>query len=304
MAPSQAACYSEFAKIRANVLTARLTSPKFEPAPTSAFTKTSLERDLHRHAGPASAAARGAENPRRLPGSCHSPASGRVFGHSRESRRRADGPRGPHRRARGAADAARCARACCRRSGRRCSPTSRSGCASGRSTMRSPARAEAKAEFSTVSMTPGQLTLVETSTMDESVIRGNLKRVVENLCYDELQQLNRGVGFLLDRPDLETDGNPLAPATIVDCVRGCAEGRPGRDADQVPGAEGAEPDVAVRDQRDLRRPEQAPRGTEDRAGGGAAGQHRRRRGDRTRRDGKRPRGRRRRRRRHRSPKST
>ena len=34
-------------------------------------------------------------------------------------------------------------------------------------------KAEPKPEFSTVSMTPGQLTLVETSTMDESVIRGN-----------------------------------------------------------------------------------------------------------------------------------
>ena len=77
-------------------------------------------------------------------------------------------------------------------------------------------KAEPKPEFSTVSMTPGQLTLVETSTMDESVIRGNLKRVVENLCYEELQQLNRGVGFLMQRPDLETDGNPLAPGTIVD----------------------------------------------------------------------------------------
>ena len=77
-------------------------------------------------------------------------------------------------------------------------------------------KSEAKPEFSTVSMTPGQLTLVETSTMDESVIRGNLKRVVENLCYDELQQLNRGVGFLMHRPDLETDGNPLAPGMIVD----------------------------------------------------------------------------------------
>ena len=77
-------------------------------------------------------------------------------------------------------------------------------------------RVEAKAEFSTVSVTPGQLTLVETATMDESVIRGNLKRVVENLCYDELQQLNRGIGYLLERPDLETDTNPLAPGTIVD----------------------------------------------------------------------------------------
>ena len=77
-------------------------------------------------------------------------------------------------------------------------------------------RTEAKQEFSAVSMTPGQLTLVETATMDESVVRGNLKRVVENICYDELQQFNRGVGFLLERPELETDANPLAPGTIVD----------------------------------------------------------------------------------------
>ena len=75
-------------------------------------------------------------------------------------------------------------------------------------------REEEKPDFAAAS--PGQLTLVETATMDESVIRGNLKRVVENLCYDELQQWNRGVGFLLNRPDLETEGNPFAPASIVD----------------------------------------------------------------------------------------
>ncbi|MCL4761953.1 MAG: DUF1631 family protein, partial [Burkholderiales bacterium] len=64
-----------------------------------------------------------------------------------------------------------------------------------------------KAEFAHAP--PGELTLVETATMDESVIRGNLKRIVENLCHDELQQLNRGVGHLMGRPDLETDGNPM-----------------------------------------------------------------------------------------------
>jgi len=61
-----------------------------------------------------------------------------------------------------------------------------------------------------------ELSLVETTTMDESVITGNLKRVIENACYEELVLLNRGVGHLMERPDLETDGNPLAPATIVD----------------------------------------------------------------------------------------
>lgn len=71
-----------------------------------------------------------------------------------------------------------------------------------------------KADFSKVDV--DKLTLVDTSAMDESVITGNITRVVENLCHDELQTLNRGVGHLMGRPDLETDNNPLSPATIVD----------------------------------------------------------------------------------------
>jgi hypothetical protein len=60
------------------------------------------------------------------------------------------------------------------------------------------------------------LTLVETSSMDESVLTGNITRIVENLSHDELLVLNRGIGFLLGRPDLATEANPLAPAAIVD----------------------------------------------------------------------------------------
>ncbi len=40
---------------------------------------------------------------------------------------------------------------------------------------------------------------------------GNITRVVENLCHDELATLNRGMGYLLGQPDLATDGNPLGP---------------------------------------------------------------------------------------------
>ena len=75
-------------------------------------------------------------------------------------------------------------------------------------------REESKVDFAQAKS--GELALVETSTMDESVIRGNLKRVVENLCHDELALLNRGIGHLLGRPDLETDGNPMAPGSVVD----------------------------------------------------------------------------------------
>jgi len=70
-----------------------------------------------------------------------------------------------------------------------------------------------KADFSKVEV--DNLTLVDTSVMDESVILGNITRVIENTCYDELQTLNRAIGHLLGRPDLETLQNPLAPATIV-----------------------------------------------------------------------------------------
>ncbi len=72
---------------------------------------------------------------------------------------------------------------------------------------------EPKADFSKVDAS--KLTLVDTSAMDESVVTGNISRVVENLCYDELQVLNRGIGYLLGVPDLEIDRNPLAPAVVV-----------------------------------------------------------------------------------------
>ena len=61
-----------------------------------------------------------------------------------------------------------------------------------------------------------KLTLIDTHAMDEAVVTGNITRVVENLCHEELQLLNRGIGHLLGQPDLETDRNPFAPAAIVE----------------------------------------------------------------------------------------
>jgi len=71
----------------------------------------------------------------------------------------------------------------------------------------------AKADFSAVDAR--KLTLVDTEAMDESVLSGNIVRVVENTCHEELRELNRGVGFLMGEPNLETAANPLAPTTIV-----------------------------------------------------------------------------------------
>jgi hypothetical protein len=73
---------------------------------------------------------------------------------------------------------------------------------------------QAKADFSAVDAR--KLTLIDTAAMDESVVSGNIIRVVENLCHDELLELNRAVGYLLGRPELETKSNPLAPTTIVE----------------------------------------------------------------------------------------
>ena len=72
----------------------------------------------------------------------------------------------------------------------------------------------AKEDFSKADA--ANLTLVETSSMDESVLTGNITRIVENLSHDELLTLNRGLGYLLGRPDLGTDANPLSPAAIVE----------------------------------------------------------------------------------------
>jgi hypothetical protein len=71
----------------------------------------------------------------------------------------------------------------------------------------------AKADFS--KLDAGKLTLIDTNSMDESVVTGNITRIVENLCHDELLLLNRGIGHLLGQPDLATDRNPFAPAAIV-----------------------------------------------------------------------------------------
>jgi len=75
-------------------------------------------------------------------------------------------------------------------------------------------REEPKTDFANVD--PTKLTLVDNSAMDESVVTGNITRIVENACHDELALLNRGLGHLLGKPDLETADNPIAPAAIVD----------------------------------------------------------------------------------------
>jgi hypothetical protein len=74
-------------------------------------------------------------------------------------------------------------------------------------------RSAEKADFSKVDAT--KLALIDLNTVDESVLVGNIVRVVENVCHEELITLNRGIGHLLGKPQLEASDNPLGPATIV-----------------------------------------------------------------------------------------
>jgi hypothetical protein len=74
-------------------------------------------------------------------------------------------------------------------------------------------RHDEKADFSKVDAT--KLALIDLDPVDESVLVGNIVRVVENVCHEELVTLNRGVGHLLGKPHLEASENPLGPATFV-----------------------------------------------------------------------------------------
>ena len=74
-------------------------------------------------------------------------------------------------------------------------------------------RSDEKADFSKVDAT--KLALIDLNTMDESVLIGNIVRVIENVCHEELLTLNRGIGHLLGKPHLEASANPLGPSTIV-----------------------------------------------------------------------------------------
>lgn len=75
---------------------------------------------------------------------------------------------------------------------------------------------EVRPDFASSDVDPSKLTLIDTMAMDESVLTGNITRIVENACHDELGEFNRCVGYLLGHPGLETDANPLAPQIIVD----------------------------------------------------------------------------------------
>ncbi|MGE5669660.1 MAG: DUF1631 family protein [Betaproteobacteria bacterium] len=83
-------------------------------------------------------------------------------------------------------------------------------------------KAEQKTDYSKVDAT--KLALVDVTTLDHSVLTGNIVRVVENLCHEDLITLNRGIGHLLGRPELESADNPLGPATVIGAFAAALDG--------------------------------------------------------------------------------
>jgi hypothetical protein len=63
------------------------------------------------------------------------------------------------------------------------------------------------------------LALVDPEDLEESLAVEEMARKLRASCEGELFALSQRMGFLLERPDLGDEGNPLSPATICDAMR-------------------------------------------------------------------------------------
>jgi hypothetical protein len=65
----------------------------------------------------------------------------------------------------------------------------------------------------------GELTLVEDDDLEERIAVRDMSRKLEAACETELFPLSQRMGFLLERPDLDDEANPLAPATVCAALK-------------------------------------------------------------------------------------
>jgi hypothetical protein len=63
------------------------------------------------------------------------------------------------------------------------------------------------------------LALVEDEELEESLAVNEMSRKLQAACEGELFALSRRMGFLLERPELPDDANPLSPDTICAALR-------------------------------------------------------------------------------------
>ena len=65
----------------------------------------------------------------------------------------------------------------------------------------------------------GELTLVAHEDLEETLAVAEMARKLKASCEGELFALRARMGFLLERPDLEDDANPVSPATICAALK-------------------------------------------------------------------------------------
>jgi uncharacterized protein DUF1631 len=66
---------------------------------------------------------------------------------------------------------------------------------------------------------PGELTLVGHEDLEETIAVREMARKLGAACEGELFALGQRVGFLLERPELADDANPLSPATVCAALK-------------------------------------------------------------------------------------
>ena len=65
----------------------------------------------------------------------------------------------------------------------------------------------------------GELELVDDAALEERLAMEEMSRQMGSSCEKELFALSQRMGFLLERPDLEDDANPVSPATICAALK-------------------------------------------------------------------------------------
>ena len=66
---------------------------------------------------------------------------------------------------------------------------------------------------------PGELRLVDDEALEESIAVSEMARKLKSACEGELFALNERMGFLLERPELQDEANPISPATICAALK-------------------------------------------------------------------------------------
>jgi Protein of unknown function (DUF1631) len=65
----------------------------------------------------------------------------------------------------------------------------------------------------------GELSLVGDEDLEEAIAVREMSQKIKESCEGELMALSQRMGFLLEKPELEDDANPMSPATVCAALR-------------------------------------------------------------------------------------